>query len=332
MKSQSAYPRLLADIGGTNARFAWQADPAERASRTSTLPCSDHASLEAAVAAYLAQIGAPTPAACAIGIATVVCGDEIRMTNHHWSFSISALQRTLGVAHLVVVNDFTALALSIPGLHPEEVRQVGGGTAQANAPIALIGPGTGLGVSGLLPVGSTGLQVPMAGEGGHATVPVTTETEFRVVQAVAQRFGHVSLERVLSGSGLVNIYQGLRQVRGLSANGIQTGEQVTREAQAETDPLAREAVDMFCAFLGGAAGNLALSLGARGGVYIGGGIVPRLGTLFERSAFRERFQAKGRFTGYLASIPTFVIHAAESPALIGASRALDMQLAVPTSS
>lgn len=317
-------PRLLGDIGGTNARFGWQSAPGRPIEHCMTLPCGEHDSLEAAMRAYLRAIGKTAPPHCAIGIANPIAGDEVRMTNHHWSFSISALRSSLGLERFVVVNDFTALALSLPTLPREHLRQVGPGQAVAESPIALIGPGTGLGVSGLLPAGHAGAWNPISGEGGHVTLAAESETEFEVLSALRERYGHASAERVVSGPGLVEIHEVLQQLRAQPrSEGPGDAAGIVASAIGGSDPQAVEALDLFCAFLGSVAGNLALTLGARGGVYIGGGIVPRLGRWFDGSAFRQRFESKGRFSGYLSAIPTFVIDAPTSPALQGAANALD---------
>lgn len=314
--------RLLADVGGTNARFAWQERPGAALAEVVVLPCARHASLADAMAAYLRRLGRTAPPACAIAIANPVLGDSVKMTNHHWTFSIEALRQAFGFERLKVLNDFTALALAVPGLRADELRQVGGGTAVDGAAIAVIGPGTGLGVSGALPDGR-GRWVALQGEGGHVTLAGRDARERAVLERVEQLHGHASAERVVSGGGLAEIH---RAVQAMAAPGAPPDERdaaaITADALAG-DALCNAAVDLFCAYLGTAAGDLALTLGARGGVYIGGGIVPRFGERFDRSPFRARFEAKGRFASYLAAIPVFVILAAQSPALLGAARALD---------
>ncbi|MET0333875.1 MAG: glucokinase [Rhizobacter sp.] len=320
--SITTYPRLLGDVGGTNARFAWQSEPGAPIESVCTYPCKDHESLLKALQHYLREQQKPQPQTCCIGIATPLVGDEVKMTNHHWSFSISALERALGVSRLLVINDFTALALSLPSLPADELFQVGGGQPDAKAPVALLGAGTGLGVSGLLPVPRAGGLVPITGEGGHVTLSPTDERQEAVVRELRRRFGHPSAERALSGPGLVNLYQALCALDGVPAR-VDTGAAVTDAAVSGADPQCVEAVAIFFSLLGTVAGNLALSLGARGGVYIGGGIVPKLGDGITRSGFRAAFEQKGRYQGYMAAIPVFVITAKQSPALLGASRALD---------
>jgi glucokinase len=316
-------PRLLGDIGGTNARFAWQTDRAAAPVDVATYACAEHDSLLAAIRHYLSEHSKATPAACAIGIANPILGDQVQMTNHHWSFSIAELRQSLGLERLTVINDFTALALALPTLGPADLRRIGhGGVAAPGAALAVLGPGTGLGVAGLLHSG-TGSFVPVTGEGGHVTLAAQSDYEAAVVGELTRRFGHASAERALSGPGLVNLYDAASTLAHHAPLPLGPADVIER-ARAGADPSCAAAVDLFCKFLGGVAGNLALTLGARGGVYIGGGLAPRLRSEIERSAFRERFAAKGRFRAYLEAIPTFVIDAQISPALMGAARALDM--------
>ena len=314
--------RLLADIGGTNARFAWQAAMGEALRDVATLPTSEHPTLAAAIRHYLDGAGIATPRWCAIGIANPVTGDRVQMTNHPWSFSTSALQTELGFDRLLLLNDFTAMALALPDLQPHELRQVGGTTAVAGTAMALIGPGTGLGVSGLLPSRGPGGWVPLQGEGGHVSLAAATAREVAVVDQLRRRYGHASAERAVSGAGLEALHEALARIDGLGDFTPLPAAEISSRALAATDARCTESLALFCAFLGSVAGNLALTLGARGGVYIGGGIVPRLGEAFARSPFRARFEDKGRFRDYLAAIPAYVIDTPVSPALRGAAHAL----------
>jgi glucokinase len=316
------FPRLLGDVGGTNARFGWQANAHSGIEHVLVLPCAAHETLEAAIRTYLELKSLPMPRAGALGIANPITGDVIRMTNHHWSFSISEMQRSLGLQQLNVINDFTALALALPSIAKDNLVQVGGTVAEAYAPKALIGAGTGLGVSGLMPTDANDHWVAIAGEGGHVTLAAQTESEYRVIELIRQRYGHVSAERVLSGQGLVDLYLALRQMQKQQPVDVAGAAEITAWALQDKDPLALQSIDMFAGFLGSVTGDLALTLGARGGVYLGGGIVPRWLGWFETSQFRERFEAKGRFNAYLKDIPVWVINAAESPALLGAARSL----------
>lgn len=314
--------RLLADIGGTNARFAWQAAPGAPITDVQVLPGAQYPTLQAAMHAYLDGLGRGAPAAVAIAIANPITGDQVRMTNHDWAFSQSAVKAEFGLRTLRLLNDFTALALALPDLPAAELRQVGGGAAVPGVAMGLVGAGTGLGVSGLLPDGHGG-WVPLEGEGGHVTLPATTARERVVMDGLIRRYGHASAERVCCGQGLVDTCAILCEADGVAAQGLDSASAVSEAALKAGHPQALESLNIFCAMLGSVAGNLALTLGARGGVYVGGGIVPRLGAWFDASPFRERFESKGRFTGLLQGMPVWVITSAQSPALLGAARALD---------
>ena len=310
-------PNLIADIGGTNARFAL-AFPDGRIGSECILSGADYPDLIQAAAAYLREVAGPRPRRAAVAVATPISGDWIQFTNSPWSFSTEAARQALGLEQLLIINDFTALALALPLLGPDERRQVSEGTAVEKAPIGLIGPGTGLGVSGL--VWSGHHWIPLETEGGHVTFSACDEREWAIYRVLQRRFDHVSPERLLSGPGLINLYTALAELEGWSAEDLVPAD-ITDRALTGSCRHCVEVLELFCGMLGTAAGNLALTLGARGGVYIGGGIVPRLGDFFDRSAFRARFEAKGRFSDYLATIPSWVITAA-NPALRGVAAAL----------
>jgi glucokinase len=311
--------KLIADIGGTNARFALL--EGDDVNEEQVFPCEDFPTLVDAIEHYLTSIGAKSgsrrPQQAAMAIAGPITGDHIRMTNHVWEFSAATTRRQLNLSRLIFLNDFTALAMAIRHLPPHELEQIGGGRAVLGATIALLGAGTGLGVSGLVPAGEH--WIPLQGEGGHSTLAVMNEREYAVVAQLRQRFSHVSAERVLSGPGLVNLYDALRAVDGLAPEVI-TPKDITERALAGTCKLSLETVSMFCGLLGTMSGNLVLTLGAVGGLYIGGGIIPQLGTFFRKSPFRDRFEDKGRYTDYLADVPTYVIRT-ELPAFVGLARA-----------
>lgn len=317
---QTIYPKLLGDIGGTNARWAWQARAGAPLQDISVLPCQASASLYDSALNYLESSGHPRPRAVGIGVATPVLDDELRMTNSHWVFSISGLQQALGVQHCLVINDFTALAMSLPTLTASDLSSVGGGATVGGAPLALLGPGTGLGVSGLLRA-DQGRWTPLSGEGGHVTLAAVNQGEDEVLAVLRQRFGHVSAERVISGPGLVDLYGAVCQLGGGVGRSMQPVD-VARAALTGDDQDCVTTVDLFTSFLGTVAGNLALTLGARGGLYIGGGVVPSLGAAFNAKLFRQRFEGKGRFQHYLREIPSWIITAATAT-LVGVSRAID---------
>ena len=321
MEIDQCYPRLLGDIGGTNARWAWQETAGAALQDISVLPCQASASLYDSATNYLAATGHARPQCAGIGIATAVTGDVVSMTNNSWVFSISQFKQSLGMRRCLVINDFTALAMSLPALGPADLRPVGAGVAVAGAPIALVGPGTGLGVSGLILTGS-GQCCALSGEGGHATLAAVDDPEFALLALLRARFGHVSAERVLSGPGLVDLYRAVCELDGHVAQSLSPAD-VTDAALAGGDSDCVKTAKFFTSFLGNVAGNLTLTLGARGGLYIGGGIVPLLGEAFDATLFRQRFEEKGRFKDYLSSIPSWII-TASTPALVGASRALDL--------
>ncbi len=317
-RSGAPYPRLLGDLGGTEHRFGWVASPAAEVTRVDS--CPGGGDLGAEIRRYLAAQKLAAPASAALGIAAPVFGDNVAMTNGEARFSIRDLERELGVETLLVMNDFAALAHALPSLREDETWPVGRGDATAGGTLALVGPGTGLGVSGLLTV--PGGHVPVVGEGGHSTLAAANDHEADVLAALRRRFGHASAERVLSGPGIVNLHAALCLLSGSPAEELAPAE-ITQRGLDGSDDCCREALDLFFAFLGSVAGDLALTLGARGGVFIGGGIVARLGKAIARSSFRERFEAKGRYQDYLAGIPTRVIADASGLALRGANAALD---------
>jgi glucokinase len=328
--------RLLGDIGGTNARFALQIAGA-RPKALKEIKTADFADLTSAAKAYLAATSpARPPRVAAFAVACPVIGDEIRLTNSPWSFSITEVRRRLGLDSLHVINDFEAIAWSVPRLGAGDVRKIGGGRAQRRAAIAVIGPGTGLGVSALVP-SAKGWRA-LATEGGHVTLAPANAREGRVLDILRRKFSHVSAERALSGQGLVELYEAITLLDGTgnaTAAGksmtpaamtpsLMTPAKVTRQALGRRDPAAARALRMFSEMLGTVAGNLALTLGARGGVYLAGGVVPRLGRGFAAAAFRRRFEDKGRFSTYLGAIPTYLI-THKTPAFTGLASFLDAE-------
>ena len=309
---------LIADIGATNARFAL-VEPGGAITHARALASDDFASLSEAIDAYMSAESPPqSPTLAVLAIAAPVTGDIVALTNHPWTFSIDGLRKRHGFKQLRVVNDFAANASAVPFLSRADYEQVGGGVPVAGAPIGLIGPGSGLGVSVL--VSANGNVITLQGEGGHVTMAAADEHEAAVLDLMRRRFDHVSAERLLSGPGLVNLYNALCELAGEPAAPL-TAAQITDAQIEREEPRAGEAKAIFCAMLGTIAGNLALTIGARGGIYIAGGIVPKLGPAFAQSQFRARFEAKGRFSGYLAAIPTYVI-THPSPALLGAAKLL----------
>lgn len=316
----ASYPRLLADVGGTNVRFALQTG-ADAIGEVTAMKVADFASLEAATRHYLTHGADATPRHAAIGLANPVTGDHVKLTNHAWAFSIEQMRRALGLDTLIAINDFTALALSLPYLPASGLAMLRPGTAVAGAPLALIGPGTGLGVSGLVPGRPRCGAVALAGEGGHVELMPKTDDEWIAWRAAQRDHGRVSAERLLSGSGLSLIHAALSAETGTVLAAPLKPHEVTEGALQRHDPLCQRAFEAFCGLLGSAAADLALVLGARGGVYIGGGIVPRFVDALAASSFGARFTDKGRMGAYLADIPVHVI-TAQYPALAGLAHAL----------
>ena len=310
---------MVADIGGTNARFALEVAP-QQIEQAEVLPCHDYDTIIDATREFLKRVGNPKISHAAVAIANPILGDWVQMTNHHWSFSIETTRQSLGLETLILLNDFTAQALAITQTKCEDLVQVGGKELVENAPKAVIGPGTGLGVSGLVP--SKAGWVPLSGEGGHVSFAPGNEEEAEVWRYARKKFGHVSAERLISGMGLELIHEALRQETG---GRPQTAAEITASALRGDSPLCGRTLDIFCAALGTAAADLALTLGARGGVYLCGGIIPRVLEYFKTSPFRSRFENKGRFEAYLAAIPVYVV-LSEFPGITGAAAALDNHL------
>jgi glucokinase len=312
-------PWLIADVGGTNIRLALADGPGAKARRVIAYQDAEHPTLEAAIAAYLAAVGERPRAAC-IAIAGPVVGTVLQLTNRGWQLDRAALAGRFGWARLLVINDFEALALALPSLEPDVLAQIGGGSPLPGKPKAVLGPGTGLGVGGLVP-GAGGRWIALASEGGHAGFAPFDERDLAVLGLLQRRYGRVSAERVLSGPGLAALYEALTELHGAPRK-APSPDKITHAALAGEDAPAAEALELFCAALGSFAGDVALTLGAQGGVYIGGGIAPRIIDVLRASRFRARFEHKGRIRPMVAGIPTWVI-LDKLPALPGAVRALE---------
>jgi len=307
--------KIVGDIGGTHIRFAL-CRGVHDIGRIWIRRTTDYRNLEAPLGEYLAQEGMPVVKTAVIGMANPVAGDEIRMTNADWAFSVEATRKGLGLDQLVLLNDFSALALAVPHLPADELELIGSGHAVRGAPIGLLGPGTGLGVSGLIPT-SDNKWIALASEGGHTSFSPCDETETWLWEEARKVYGHVSTERFLSGAGLQFIHRCLSRQAGLQPEALSPAD-ISGRALEQSCPRSTRTLDIFCAILGTAAANLALTLGARGGIFLGGGIIPKLGDYFARSPFHSRFHDKGRFGDYLAAIPVHVIRSAY-PGLVGAA-------------
>lgn len=291
--------RLLGDIGGTNARFALLSARGA-ISPVAHYAVHDHPTPAAALRHFLAERGA-APDLAVLAVAGPVAGGRARLTNAAWDFDAERLEAELGLARVVLVNDFAAVALAVPRLAGDQLLALGGGAGRTGAPVAVLGPGTGLGCATLLP----GDRV-LVGEGGHVTLPAVDEREAALIALLRRRFDHVSAERVLSGPGLIALHGAVSQLEGHEAPVARDGAEVVAAASAGC-PAALGTLDAFFGFLGTVAGNLVLTVGAQGGLYLAGGILPRLVEPLRASRFGERFRAKGRFRDYLAEVPLRLI-------------------------
>ncbi|MNZ26923.1 Glucokinase [compost metagenome] len=309
---------LVGDIGGTNARFALWED--NRMHAVQVFATADYTSPEQAIGAYLADQGLARGelGAVCLAVAGPVDGDEFRFTNNHWRLSRQAFCKTLQVEQLLLINDFTAMALGMTRLQADEYRTVCAGTPDASRPALVIGPGTGLGVGILLNLGED-RWMALPGEGGHVDLPVGNAREAQIRQQIESEIGHVSAETVLSGGGLLRLYQAICALDGQPAP-LQSPAAITDAALAG-EPVALAVIEQFCRFLGRVAGNNVLTLGGRGGVFIVGGIVPRFAELFLRSGFGASFADKGCMSGYFKDLPVWLV-TAEFSGLLGAGVAL----------
>ncbi len=307
-----AAPALIADIGATNARFALLEGSELAASETYAV--SDYGSpIEAARDFLEGPAKGHSPKRALIAAAGPVDQGRIALTNAAWIVDSERIAKGLGMSDVAVLNDFEALAWSLPDLHAKDIVTLGMPRAGDRGTMAVMGPGTGFGLAAMVFAGEA--EVVLVTEGGHATLSSENRREDAVILALRQQFHHVSVERVLSGSGLIQLYHAIARVDDKAVPERDSSE-IVAHALADDCKVSREALELFCAFLGSVAGNVALTLGARGGVFIGGGIAPRFTDFLRASAFRERFEAKGRLSSYLAHIPTAVI-VHPTPAFVG---------------
>jgi len=309
--------RLVADVGGTNIRMAMARGARLDASTFVSKPCAQYPTLDAAIASYFdAFRSKPGLDEVCIAVAGPVDGERVQMTNRDWEISSRHLRQSLGVRRALVINDFVAVSMAVPGLQRNQWLPLGTDSdVVPGAPIAVLGPGTGLGVSALIAHG--GAWIPVATEGGHAGMSPGDDFERELLGILLRQVQPVPLERVLSGPGLSVLYAAMSELDGQTRDPADAATIVTN-ALADSAGFCHRVLDRFCAMLGSAAGNLALTYGAHGGVYLGGGILPRMAGFLAESSFRARFEAQaGQGFAYLASIPTRLI-VAEHSALAGA--------------
>ncbi len=310
---------LIGDIGGTNARFALADLRAGRFHALREYRCADFDDIVAAIRRYLHDADAAAPAGVCLAVAGPVKDGEAKITNNHWHISAATIARELGVDVVHIINDFEAIAYALPFLGEAELHSIGGPAyapvSEGGMTLAVLGPGTGLGVAGL--IRRNGILVPVSGEGGHVGCAPETPLQARVVEVLRDRFERVSAERLVAGSGVENIHAALAVIHGVRANPL-TAAEIFGRARDGGDELAAQAVAVFFEMMGQVAGDLALTLNAREGVFIAGGIAKRYPDMLSASGFRAGFERKGRHSEILRRIPTaLIMH--EQPGLLGAT-------------
>ena len=314
MKTRHA---LVGDIGGTNARFAIADLDTLSVNHVAVHPCRDFPSLEDALRAYVATLKQAPTRAC-LAVAAPLRSETVRMTNLNWTFTADSLRAATGIEDLRLINDFEAQARVLPHLLPRDLHRIGGGASRDYLPKVVLGPGTGLGMAGLVHDGDG--WIPVASEGGHVSFAAETEEEFGIMRRMGDELGRVSAERMISGLGIEKVHVILSQMRGHKPRAIPVAE-IARLAIGGGDELAVDTFDYFATWLGRFAGDMALTFGAAGGVYIAGGIAPKTLPILEKGGFWEAFCGKGRMSGFLESIPVEVVTASDT-GLRGAAAAL----------
>jgi glucokinase len=316
---------LIGDIGGTNARFAL-ADPERPGfSQAMTLQCADFASADDAIRHYLDELSAPTPDVICLAAAGPVVENTIQITNNHWTLDTVNIAADFAINAVRLLNDFEALSYSIPHLQADDLLPIGLPENKSLPDdafnVAIIGPGTGLGAAGLIRRGST--LVPIVGEGGHVGFAPKSQVQIEILKALRSKFDRVSVERLVSGAGLENIYWALTFIHGEQRTQL-SAKDVFANGGEGGDPRAAEAIHMFFEILGQVAGDMALTMGAQDGVYLAGGIAKRYPELLQNSGFRNAFENKGRHRAYMERIPTLLV-THDEPGLLGsASCALEL--------
>ncbi len=311
---------LVGDLGGTNARFALVEDAGGRpvVSEPKAYGAKDYGSPEDAIDAYLKDTGAARPAKAVLAVAGPVTNGAMHFTNLDWEVSEARLTSVGGFKAARLINDFAAQALGAPRLGPEQLQVIGPQIPRPQQGTSVIlGPGTGFGVAGL--VRQAGTEAVLATEGGHVSFAPTDDFEIEIWRRFARDRERISIERVLSGSGLHELYQAIADIEGQAAP--LPDARAVQAAAESGDVLAARAIDRFCCILGGVAGDFALAFGALAGVYVTGGVAEKLAVELAAGGFRERFEAKGRFEGYMRAIPTWLVLDPYA-ALIGAASQL----------
>lgn len=307
-----AFPVLFADIGGTNARFAMLTDVNAEIRHFDTVETRLFPTIEDAIQAAVIDAGAPVPKSLVFALAGPIGAESTQLTNCPWVVTPRRLIERFALAHVILFNDFEALGLCLPGLKPQDLVAVGGALPPERGTKVVIGPGTGLGAAGL--VDAAGLWVPVPGEGGHIDLAPVTERDYAVWPHIERVGDRVTGETIICGSGLLRLYKALTLASNV-VSACDTPAAVTAAAEAG-DSLAMETVAIFAEHLGRIAGNLALTFLAHGGVYLAGGIAPRIARVLQQGSFRAAFEDKYPHQGLMAELPTaIIVH--ERPALAG---------------
>ena len=310
---------LVGDIGGTNARFALSSVSGVEFEMQKSIACADFATAGEAIGEYLRQSNLRTPDAVCLAVAGPIVDNSVRFTNNHWEISGSDLSAEFGGASVQLLNDFEAIAYSLPFLAESDIHAIGlpedSLDATSDFTIVVIGPGTGLGCAGLMH--RDGVLVPVRGEGGHSGFAPESQVQVDVLGILREQFDRVSNERLLSGPGIENIYRALCKLHGERPKRL-TAADIFQRGESVKDSRAEEAVQLFFELLGQVAGDLALTIKAIDGVYIAGGIVQRYPQIIENSRFRPAFESKGRYRSFMEQIPTRLI-THRDPGLLGAS-------------
>ncbi|MDH3533186.1 MAG: glucokinase [Gammaproteobacteria bacterium] len=310
---------LIGDIGGTNARFALADNKKPGFMQAATLQCADFASADIAMKQYLADVGAPSPDVICLAAAGPIVAQRVRFTNNPWSIAAAELAEDFSISRVRLLNDFEAIAYSIPFLEEKDCLPFGLPEPEPldaqDYMVGILGPGTGLGAVGLRKHGD--LLLPIPGEASHGGFAPESQVQMDMLAALRERYDRVSAERFVSGPGIENIYWALSRMHGEKRAQLKAAEIFAR-ANDSSDPRASESVHMFFEILGQVAGDFALALSARDGIYIAGGIVRRYPDMLANSRFRSGFEAKGRYRSLMEQIPTqLILH--ENPGLLGAS-------------
>lgn len=316
----SDYPYIVADIGGTNARFGLVTQNKETGEgfvidHKQKYPSNQFENIEYAAQHYIDSLNGLQVSGACLAVAGPITGDAVNLTNLNWAFSIKDVMKSLGLEKLKVINDFAAYAFATRHVLPEHLLSLNEGQSIEGCPIAIVGPGTGFGVAALVPQADRWNVLPT--EGGHITLAAKNSLQASIIAVLSQQFSHISVERVLSGPGLKNLYQAYAKVEGIQVEELRSSE-ITANALSNANSLEHRTLSLFCAWLGQTCGDLALNLGARGGVYLGGGVLLRFTDFLLDSEFMSCFIAKGQMQEYLQQMPVKLVTEGNS-ALLGAA-------------